>query len=110
MQYFRSGFVVSKTNDKMKNKRLYRLLLLIPFLLSVPAIAMLFTDEVKWSFFDFVIAGFLLLTLVGALEFVLRVSSTNTGKWLAGIAVVLVFLLIWAELAVGIFGSPFAGS
>lgn len=38
-----------------------------------------------------------------------KVSKKNNR--LALIAIILiVFLLIWAELAVGIFGTPFAGS
>ncbi len=32
------------------------------------------------------------------------------GKIVALLTIVLLLMLIWAELAVGIFGTPFAGS
>jgi len=79
-------------------------------LLLIPAIAMLFTTEVNWSVGDFVAMGTLLLTVVFTTEFILR-KITHKNRRIAFIAVVIsIFLLIWVELAVGIFNSPFAGS
>ena len=34
----------------------------------------------------------------------------SRNKIIIGIAIIIVLFLVWAELAVGIFGSPFAGS
>lgn len=79
-------------------------------LLLIPLIAMQFTNEVKWSGFDFLIMGVLLLIAGTAIELVRRKFKNNSKKWLIIAAVVVVFLLIWAELAVGIFGTPFAGN
>jgi hypothetical protein len=71
---------------------------------------MQFTDEVEWSPFDFVVMGVLLLGTGLICEFVMRtVKKTSYRIALVG-AVLITFLLIWAELAVGIFGTPFAGS
>ncbi len=71
---------------------------------------MQFTNEVNWSVSDFLIMGALLLTVVLVIEFILR-KVTNTKSRIGIVAILLVlFLLIWAELAVGIFNSPFAGS
>jgi len=54
--------------------------------------------------------GTLLLTVALLIDFILR-KINNTKSRIGVVAVVLVlFLLIWAELAVGIFNSPFAGS
>lgn len=79
-------------------------------LLLIPAIAMLFTTEVNWSLGDFVVMGALLLTVAFTTEFILR-KTTHKKYQIAFIALVIgLFLLIWAELAVGIFNSPFAGS
>ena len=79
-------------------------------LLCIPLIAMLFTNEVNWSIFDFIVASILLMGTGLLLEVILRkVKSTRTRLLLAGFILVL-FLLTWLELAVGIFGSPFAGS
>ena len=54
--------------------------------------------------------GFLLLCVGLLLEMVLRlVKKKGKRTWLI-IGVIILFLLVWAELAVGIFGTPFAGS
>lgn len=94
----------------MKNKRLITLLAAAAALLSIPFIAMQFTNEVNWKALDFAIMGVLLFGTVLLCELVLRkVKSTNNRIIICGI-VLLMFFLVWAELAVGIFGTPFAGS
>lgn len=93
-----------------KNKRLIAIITIVALLLSVPLIAMQFTSEVKWGPMDFLIMGILLLGTGLGCEFILR-KVKKTGYRIAIIATILiVFFLIWAELAVGIFGTPFAGS
>jgi ABC-type Mn2+/Zn2+ transport system permease subunit len=93
-----------------KNKRLFGIVLTVALLLLIPLIAMQFTDEVKWTLSDFVVMGILLLGTGLMCEFVLRKVKKPKHR-IAICAVILVALfLIWAELAVGIFGSPFAGS
>lgn len=93
-----------------KNKRLITILLAVPILLLIPLIGMQFSSEVNWSFFDFLVMGVLLLGVGLIFEVVLR-KVPNKANRIALIAIILiVFLLIWAEIAVGIFGTPFAGS
>lgn len=93
-----------------QNARLAIILSIIVVLLLVPLIAMQFTSEVNWSMFDFLVAGTLLLGTGLACEMVLR--KLKTAKYRIAICAVLiaVLLLVWAELAVGIFGTPFAGN
>ncbi len=93
----------------MKNKRLFIILSIVALILLIPAIAMQFTDEVNWGLGDFAVAGILLL--VAGLLFDLVIRKVNNSKYrtIIYVAIVVVFLLIWAELAVGIFGTPFAG-
>jgi peptidoglycan/LPS O-acetylase OafA/YrhL len=93
-----------------QNKRHIGIVLAVALLLLIPLIAMQFTDGVNWSLFDFVIMGVLLLGTGLMCELVIR--TVNNKDYRIGIlAVILVALfLIWAELAVGIFGTPFAGS
>lgn len=93
-----------------QNKRLTGIVLGVAFLLSIPLIAMQFTNEVDWGPLDFIIMGFLLLSTGLMVELIIRkVRNMNYRIGLIAVALVALFL-IWAELAVGIFGSPFAGS
>ena len=94
----------------MQNKRLIAILLTVAVLLLIPLIAMQFTDEVNWTLSDFVVMGILLLGTGLMCELLLRkVKKIGYRVVLVGI-VLTAFLLIWLELAVGIFGTPFAGS
>ena len=79
-------------------------------LLLVPYLAMQFTSEVDWSPFDFVAMGILLLATGLLCELVLRKISKARNRLILCMAIVGLFLVIWAELAVGIFGSPLAGN
>ncbi|MCX6170708.1 MAG: hypothetical protein NTX65_15310 [Ignavibacteriales bacterium] len=104
----------SKMNQNKKymikqNKRLIVIVLAVVLLLFIPLIAMQFTDEVSWTVLDFVVAAILLLGTGLMCEFVIR--KINKIKYRIAICVVLLaaLLLIWAELAVGIFGTPFSG-
>lgn len=94
----------------MKNKRLIIILVIIAVLLIIPLIAMQFTNEVSWSGFDFVIMGALLLITGLLFEFVLRKVTKKTHRIAICIGLIVSFFIVWAELAVGIFGSPFAGN
>lgn len=91
-------------------KRLLVIIFSIVIILLIPLIAMQFSSEVNWSVTDFLIMGGLLLGAGLLFDFVVR-TVPKYNKRIAWIAIILlVFLLIWAELAVGIFGTPFAGS
>jgi CHASE2 domain-containing sensor protein len=71
---------------------------------------MQFSEEVDWDLFDFIIAAILLFGTGFIIEFVLRKVKTTQKRLLYCGIVLAVLFLVWAELAVGIFGSPFAGS
>lgn len=93
-----------------QNKRLLGIVLAVPVLLLIPLIANQFTDGEGWSSFDFIVAGVLLLGTGLLCELVLRLVK-KPGQRLIIVGVILLALfLVWAELAVGIFGTPFAGS
>ena len=68
------------------------------------------TDEINWSPFDFIIMGFLLTILGAGINFVINYTKNFNNKTLYIGILVLIFLLIWAELSVGIFDSPIAGN
>ena len=95
---------------KTKNKRLSYILGSITLLLLLPLIAMQFSEEVLWSSSDFIIMGILLLGTGLLCELVLRKVTGTRKRVVLCLMILLVFLLVWAELAVGIFDTPFAGS
>ena len=68
------------------------------------------TDEVEWSLFDFIIMGTLLLIIGLMGEIISKKVKKYKHRVILYVVVAITFLLIWAELAVGIFGTPFAGS
>lgn len=93
-----------------QNKRLIAILLAVGILLLLPLVAMQFTNEVNWSPFDFIIMGVLLLGTGLMCELILRKVKKLKHRIIICTAVLIACFLIWAELAVGIFGTPFAGS
>lgn len=93
----------------MQNIRQIVILSTSAILLLIPFIAMQFTDEVNWSLFDFVVAGALLLGTGQMCELVIRKIDKIKYRIAICVALLVVLILIWAELAVGIFGTPFSG-
>lgn len=88
-----------------QNKRLIGIVLGVALLLLIPLVA-----KFPWTLGDFIIMGILLLGTGLMCELVMR-NVKNMDYRIGIIAVILVALfLIWAELAVGIFGTPIAGS
>ena len=93
-----------------QNIRLIGIVTTVAVLLLIPFIAMKFTGEVKWDGRDFITAGVLLLGTGLVCELVMRKVKKIQYR-LALCAVVLATLfVVWAELAVGILGTRFAGS
>jgi hypothetical protein len=94
----------------MKRNRIIIVFAIVAILLLIPLIAMQFDSGVDWDLVDFITMG-VLLTVTGlSVEFASRKIHSFGFKLFVCGAILLAFFLIWAELAVGIFGSPFAGS
>lgn len=76
-------------------------------LLAVPAIAMRVAPEagVHWTPVDFVVMGAMLAAACGALELAMRASASWAYRAAAAVAVGTGFLLLWANLAVGLVGG-----
>jgi uncharacterized membrane protein YgdD (TMEM256/DUF423 family) len=91
-------------------KSLRRVLLGTVVILAIPLTAMHFTREVNWTSLDFLVAGVLLAGIGSVYVLLTRKLRTVTQRRAIGGGLLLTLLLIWAELAVGIFGSPIAGS
>jgi uncharacterized membrane protein YgdD (TMEM256/DUF423 family) len=93
-----------------RNEGFRRILIGTAAILLVPLVAMRFTREVNWGLLDFAVAA-VLLAGTGSL-YVLLTHKLRTApqRRLVGGGLLLTLLLLWAELAVGVFGSPIAGS
>ena len=78
-------------------------------LLTIPFLSNIYINDFNWSLVDFIIMGVLIFSCLSFTSFI-RKKFSGIKEILAIIIVVIVFILLWAELAVGIFGSPFAGS
>ena len=94
----------------MKTTRLNLILLSVGILLLIPLVAMQFTQEVNWDIFDFIVMGVLLAGTGLICELILRRVKSTQYRIILCCAVLFCFFLVWAELGVGIFGTPFAGS
>ena len=79
-------------------------------LLLLPLIGMFVSNQFNWSFFDFFIMGILILSLSFGIKQVFKTTKNIKYRILIIGTIVIVFLLVWAELAVGIFDTPFAGN
>ena len=106
-----------KRNEGMIKQMLYfllnimiRILQIVGLLLLIPMIAMQLTDEVNWSFFDFIIMGIMLSITGLALGIIIKKVKYHKYRNIFIAIIIIIFLFIWAELGVGLFGTPFAGN
>ena len=94
----------------LNNSRLAIILGGVAALLMIPLLAMQFIAEVNWSLSDFIVMGVLLLAAALTGDYVWRKVENRTRRWVLLGVVAAGFLLIWAEIAVGVIGTPFGGS
>ncbi|SFN94655.1 hypothetical protein SAMN04487989_10711 [Bizionia echini] len=79
-------------------------------LLAIPLVAMQFTTEVNWKLSDFIVAGILVLGTLLMTDYILqKTKRKNIRIGLIGL-MILIFITVFIELAVGILGTPFAGN
>lgn len=68
-----------------------------------PAAAMGLTDEMNWGPGDFLLFGALLAAGCAGVELVMRTMRRPLHRLVGGLAVLAAVVLVWAELAVGVF-------
>jgi len=76
----------------------------------LPLVAMQFTNEVNWKLNDFLVAAVLLFTTGFVIDLIIFKVNSKSKRILMAILVFVFFVLIWMELAVGIFGTAIAGN
>jgi hypothetical protein len=72
-------------------------------LLLIPLLAMQFSSEVNWERSDFVIMGILIFITSLAFNYVKGKIKNNSKRIVVSALIILGFIYVWAELAVGIF-------
>lgn len=82
----------------------------ILLLLSIPWLEQLDGKaSFHWTLFDYITALVILSTFGFGLEYLVRKTKSKKRKFLIILVLTFLFMLLWAELAVGIFDSPIAG-
>ncbi|MFN3619515.1 hypothetical protein [Sphingorhabdus sp.] len=74
-------------------------------LILAPLVAMQFTNEVDWDETDFIVATIIFGIVGGLIELAVRVSSNWYFRIGAMFAVLAGFMVVWANLAVGMIGN-----
>jgi len=101
---------ISCFKQQPMNKVQKIILIIILVLLCIPLIEMMDgNSQVNWSIFDFIIAFIILAAAGFSIEWIFRKIQNKRNKIALGFVILLLFILLWGELAVGIFGSPIAG-
>jgi hypothetical protein len=82
----------------MIKKIFYPLIILI-----IPLVGTILFDQIDWGILDFLVMGIILLIVGIALNVVSQKIKNSRKKFFYNLVIMLIFFLIWAELAVGIF-------
>ena len=82
----------------MIKKIFYPLIILI-----IPLVGTILFDQIDWGILDFLVMGIILLIVGIALNVVSQKIKNPRKKFFYNLVIMLIFFLIWAELAVGIF-------
>ena len=96
--------------EQQVSKQMMFVVLGAAIILLVPLLTMQFTNEVAWGLFDFAVAGALLVGTGVIYVLGARMVSNAQYRVVLGVVLALALLLVWAELAVGIIGTRFAGT
>ena len=86
----------------MNGKAILRVLLGVTAILLVPLVAMRFTDEVNWTWFDFAAAATLLIVAGLTYEYAASKTRHPRQKMIVAVAVGIVLFIVWVQLAAGI--------
>lgn len=87
------------------------LIFAIPSLLMIAAfISNNFVEGFNWTFSDFLIATILLFGTASIIYMIVNSKLSVRAKTMISIVIVIILMVIWVEMAVGLFGSPIAGS
>lgn len=95
-------------NEKSQRRKIIAGVIVV--FLMLPVIGMMISENVNWSIADFVIAAILLSIGGLGVDLIFSKLKTRRARILTLIIVFVLFALVWGELAVGLFGTPWAGN
>jgi hypothetical protein len=84
--------------------------LVVMTIIGLLFVSTFFTTEMKWDLTDFVMAGILFFSTGVAGIFIWEWVKISRWRIFMLVLLAFFFVFIWAELAVGLVGSPFAGN
>ncbi|ASS48847.1 MAG: hypothetical protein A3D31_06100 [Candidatus Fluviicola riflensis] len=87
------------------SKAVLRVAIATILLLMIPFLAMQFTDEVEWGPGDFIVMGILLFSAGFSFVLITRYTNSIFHRLAVMGAIGTTFLMVWANLAVGLIGS-----
>lgn len=102
---FNNNFYKLKISVKTLYRQIIVAAVIAAFLLLVPILAMLFTELVNWTAFDYFVAWILLFGAGSTYVLIAGMGNVKSYRIAAGIAVGTALIIIWSNLAVGIIGS-----
>lgn len=99
----------------MKNKNILKIAIGTLIILIVPLVFTLLGSGVDgqgwhWTLSDFVVAGVLIFGTGLIYELGVKRIKNSSHRIYVAVALGVAFVLVWTELAVGLFGTPIAGS
>lgn len=94
----------------MRFKVLKIIFIIVFSILMIPFIASQINESVNWTLMDYVIAGGILIVTALIINFVFNRIKNLKHRTVIIILLFILLLLLWAEMGVGIFGSPIAGN
>lgn len=86
-------------------KKITRLLLIVALLLIVPLLGTLFVDGWNWGIEDFIFAAVMFFAAGLGFQFAHTKFKNTTHRTIIILGIIMIFLFIWVELAVGIIGD-----
>jgi cation transport ATPase len=95
-------------NEKSQRRKIIAGVIVV--FLMLPVIGMMISENVNWSIADFVIAAILLSIGGLGVDLIFSKLKTRRARILTLMIVFVLFALVWGELAVGLFGTPWAGN
>ena len=95
---------MKEKNSSVAQNNLVRFALATVGILLIPFIA-----NWDWNTFDYIVMGTLIFGTGVAYEVITK-TVVKKNKVIVAIILVLALFFVWAELAVGLIGTPFAGN